>query len=310
MTPFLRQLVIMSTSDWEPLATEGLWKKYKLEHDMLSSYTCFKNYFQAQVSKTAATNPEFYAMRAFNETSAHVNATKKYLFYLLCVAGGVYALCSGFDGMVAVLSVCFQELYIGLVIALGVLSALSALGIFIARDKPSILESLGLKSHQHQALIDEYIFSLQVYIHHKKQAILHKTHAINDLEIEELKGSCLMLKDIFSEKKVINEETKNSWLVYLQVNFAMFVGGVLFCSDGFFVGENVANFFFSQSFNLGLTISLIVALFALASYCYVECSSLKEYLYDRLFTDHLMTCESLEELDDDLAFFEHVSPGS
>lgn len=298
-----------NTLPWNPLAMDSIWKQYKVQNQSTPCYSRFVEYFNHHVQDLKSVKFEIYSMHAFNESLEHVDSTTRWVFYLLCIAGGVYALCSGFDGMVSVLSVFFQELYIGFILALAILSALSALGIFIARDKPSILESLGLKSHKYQSIIDEYIFSLQVYLHQKKQEILHKQILVDLEQIEDLKASSLLLKHMLLEKQDINEEIKHSWIVYLQSNFAMFVGGVLFCSDGFFVGENVASFFLSQSSTLGLGISVAVALFALASYCYVECSSLKEYLYDRLFTDQLMTHASLEEAKDDYAFFEHISPG-
>lgn len=298
----------MQEMSWEPLHRHSLWQNYQRQNVAIS-YSEFSRFLNEHISEQVLWPLELHSMHNFNESLEHAHPRVLNLFYLLCCSGGIYALCSGFDGMIAVLSTFFQELYLGIVIGLAVLSALSALGIFIARDRPSILESLGLKSYHYQSVIDEYLFSLQSYIHQKKQAILHREVAAQRPLIQELKTSSEILETLLTEKQHLNELTKNSWSVYLQSNFAMFVGGILFCSDGFFVGQNVMQFLFSQSPQFILVFSLMVAACALASYAFVECSSLKEYLYDHLFTDQMITVRALEENHDDLAFFELVVPG-
>ena len=242
-------------------------------------------------------NGELYLMRSFtNSIQNHHNQMSWGLYYLLCIAGGLYALCSGFDGMASVLSLVVPQLYLGFVVFLGVLSALSALGIFIARDKPAIMESIGLSHNPYHNLVDEYIYSLQIYNSSQFQSKVQKNEQGTEFNNE--KKIAEILSAIFENKEELNTKVKNSWFVQIKANVVMFIGGVLFFSDGFFVGENVAMFLgtllSTNSFGLTLGISLLMGLFALAAYWYVERSSLRDYLYDNVSTDECLRKDAAE----------------
>jgi len=92
-----------------------------------------------------------------------------YFFDLLCGLGMVLAFCSGFDGMVSVITMVMPQLFLGCAITLGVISAICALGIFLARDKLSIAEALGLQLETTADQVDLYLFKLQHFYHVESQ---------------------------------------------------------------------------------------------------------------------------------------------
>jgi hypothetical protein len=276
--------------EWYPLADDSIWNRYLTQSNNLSYITFIE--FVRKDSITEKFKQEISNMRLFDKQ--HQQQASWNLFYLLSLAGGVYALCDGFDGMVSILNAVLPQLSQALVIAIGALSALSALGIFIARDKPNILDSLGLDSPKYKNVIDEYIFSLQVFIHKRKY----------DLDTKKMYELNLKLNQLLEEKQQMNQDIQKSLSVVLFSDFVLLVGGILFFSDGFFIGENVASFFLSHSIMLSLGLSFSIAFFALAAYWYVERTSMRDYMYNEFFTDQKMTGEKLTESREDTQIFE------
>lgn len=295
--------------EWNPYDDNSIWacylKQRKLKDSIENEYQHFVFFFNTHLKNTtkknefiAKHNGELHLMRSFtNSIQNHHNQVSWGLYYLLCVAGGLYALCSGFDGMVSVLSLVVPQLFLGFVIFFGVLSALSALGIFIARDKPSIMESIELSHNPYHNLADEYIYNLHVYNSSKFDSKVNNRR--NGAEFKHEKETAEILSVIFENKEKLNNKVKNSWFVQIKANVVMCIGGVLFFSDGFFVGENVAMFLgtllSTNSFGLTLGISLVMGLFALAAYWYVERSSLRDYLYDNVSTDECIRKDAAEK---------------
>jgi hypothetical protein len=280
-------------AEWNPLAIDSVWNRYLITHTNNINYISFIE-FVKQDSITAQFKQEVANMRLFEKQHNQLEKASWNLFYLLSLAGGVYALCDGFDGMVSILNAVLPQLSQGLVVAIGALSALSALGIFIARDKPNILDSLGLDSPKYKNVIDEYIFSMQVFIHKRKYQV--DTQSIYHLN--------LRLNQMLEEKQRMNKDIQNSLSVVLFSDFVLLVGGILFFSDGFFIGENVASFFLSHSIMLSLGLSFSIAIFALAAYWYVERTSMRDYMYNEFFTDQKMTVEKLSESQEDAEIFQ------
>jgi hypothetical protein len=298
---------MQTRNEWNPYVN-SIWADY-LNHQKLKEkieneyqyFICFFNEHLKDIKKKsefmAKNNGELYLMRSFtNSIQNHHNQVSWGLYYLLCIAGGLFALCSGFDGMASVLSLVVPQLYLGFVVFLGVLSALSALGIFIARDKPAIMEGIGLSHNPYHNLVDEYIYSLQIYNSSQFQSKVQKNEQGTEFNHEKMTAE--ILNRIFENKKTLNIQVINSWFVQIKANVVMLIGGVLFFSDGFFVGENVAMFLgtllSTNSFGLTLGISLVMGLFALAAYWYVERSSLRDYLYDNVSTDECLRKDAAE----------------
>jgi hypothetical protein len=280
---------------WDPHAEYAIWQTY-CEQDQAPSYHAFARFIKEQCQekeKKALFQAELKLLRDHAKLKKGSKVSWN-LYYFLCVAGGIYALCSGFDGMVSVLSLLAPQIYLGVLIAFGLLSALSALGIFIARDRPSISDSLDLEHDPYHSMVDEYLYHVQMF---NNQAIEDKWRPNPDIAREY--ETAQKLKQIFKDKKKLNCEKKSSIWVGLQSQLVMGIGAVLFFSDGFFVGENVALLLAPllgphvAAITLGLSIAM--GLFALAAYWYVERSSLKDYLFNHVVTDEYLREEHAQK---------------
>ena len=222
---------------------------------------------------------------------------KWFLYRMLCAAGAIYSLCATFDGMISVLSILFPQLYLGLIVTIGIVSALSGLGILIARDKPSIALELGIDEPTDFSGIEAYLFLLQQYLHLKKLAVEtqalelagtgEKSLSPDFKKFLEKKAEFENLKDLFQAAIDLNQQRIQSWVVFGESQLVLLIAAVLFFSDGFFVGEAIGGFLASLMhlnpvfFTFGA--ALLLASCALAAYCYVERPSLKEYLHGTFF---------------------------
>lgn len=294
-------------SVWDPYIPDAVWHGF-IENSN-KSYADFCAYFNERfhLSQTKHhISAEFIQLRIFtNSVQNHQSHVSWGLYYFLCVAGGLYALCSGFDGMASLLALVMPELYMGLLIALGVLSALSALSIFIARDKPSIMETIELSYNPYHSLADEYLFSMQIFNDAKiSEQIKNKA-----LDFRKEETTAKLLKSILQEKAEHNQKIKQDWWVQIQANIVMMVGGILFFSDGFFVGENMAELIATllafNSCEMVLLTSIIMGLCALIAYWYVERSSLRTYWYDNVTTDDSLVEERTQVNEKNLEFLSY-----
>ncbi len=276
----------MNTS-WDPLQKNALWAKY-LAQDTLSPdgpYERFCIFFHKNSSLS-----EYEAELSLMRSITPINNHSWKLYYFLCISGAIYALCAGFDGMFSVLSVIFPQLHLGLLVGFCVLSALCASGIFIVRDKPSVMDALELPSKESCSVVDEYIFSLQRYMHLQSECLLDSEKLSSNVEyLGYLKKSTTHLGDILADKKEHNSQIQQTWHVWLQSSLVVFIGGLLYFSDGFFIGQNVACLFMSPSLMLNIYIAAAIGICALAAYWFVERQSLEYYLYGVLFTDQNLT---------------------
>lgn len=244
-----------------------------------------------------------------------ISCIRWFFYRALCLAGAIYSLCAGFDGMISVLSMLFPHLYLGLIITFGVVSAVSGLGIFIARDKPSIALELGIEEPSDFSGIEAYLFLLQQYLHLKKTAVTTQAleaeetgkklpdGVFNELfaKKEQFKG----LKNLFKAVIDLNDQRIESWEVFIKSNLVLMIAAVLFFGDGFFVGEAIGSFL-AASMHLNpvfftYAMALLLACCALAAYCFVERPSLKEYLHGSFFTNQTIFVEKHQEIEDDLS---------
>ena len=135
---------------------------------------------------------------------------------------------------------------------------------------------------------------MQEFIHKRKYQV----------DIKSMYQLNLQLNQLLEEKKRMNQYIQNRLSVVLFSDFVVLVGGILFFSDGFFIGENVASFFLSHSIMLSLGLSFSIAIFALAAYWYVERTSMRDYMYNEFFTDQKMTVETLSKSQEDKEIFQ------
>ena len=224
-----------------------------------------------------------------------------YLFDLLCGLGMVLAFCSGFDGMVSVITMVMPQLFLGCAITLGVISAICALGIFLARDKLSIAEALGLQLETTADQVDLYLFKLQLFYHVERQKkFMKKDHQ----DLQELHQEYQTVEKILEGKQLVNQSRMEDMDVNIQSGAVMLIGGIIMFSDGFFVGQSVGMFLSSLMIShicaLTLTLGLVVGLCGLASYLYVERPSLSKFLYGVIFTNQEETEERLAKTQEDV----------
>ncbi|MDQ5883687.1 MAG: hypothetical protein QG556_23 [Pseudomonadota bacterium] len=229
------------------------------------------------------------------------------LYKILSIFGGIYAFFSGFDGMIAVLSVLFPMLNLKLMILVGLVSAFSSLGVFLARDKLSIAETLNISKEIDGELLDDYLFYLSQHYNFLYQESFNNP---KDLEILNFLVCIRILKSLLEEKSALNIIKIQSWLSQLQTHLILMIGAILFFSDGFFIGQGLA-LFLVQAFTLNasiwvLCLSIFVGLTALSGYWFVEKPYVEKYLYQELITDEEHVQQSLSRLDDMLKMLEKL----
>lgn len=249
---------------------------------------------------------ELKALKTFYEKESE-NLFIWFLYKILSIFGGMYAFFSGFDGMIAVLTVLFPMLNLKLILLLGLVSAFSSLGVFLARDKPSIAESLEISKEMNGALLEDYLFYLEKYYD-----ALYQESFLNpkDLSILNHIAYIRILKSLFEEKSKLNMLKIQSWMSQLQTKMIIYIGAILFFSDGFFIGQGLA-LFLVQAFTLNasvliLCLSIWVGLMALSGYWFVERPYVEKYLYQQLMTDEESVQSSILRLDHMLKILEKL----
>lgn len=278
------------------LDNDTLWQTF-LRSD-IKDYASFKT--------TLATQPEqlkleLEALSVYLQSQAPQDPFEWHLFDFLCVLGAIFAFCSGFDGMVSVVFVVFPQLFVGLAIVLGVISAICALGIFLARDRLSIAEALGLDIETTTDKVDQYLFKIQKFYHHHS---IQKLASRDRSNLQDLIDEYQVLTELLNHKQVLNSRRMQDIDVNLQSNIVLLIGAIILFSDGFFVGQSVglffANFLMSNPFILTLITGVGIGLCGLACYLYVERPSLNKFLYGVLFTNQVETELRLAETQDDV----------
>lgn len=277
---------------------KSLWKTFMHHPD--KSFEGFQKWLLFQPERL---KEEIKDLHGYLLQQRPQNTFQWHLFDFLCVLGTIFAFCSGFDGLVSVLSMAFPELFFGFSIALGVISALCALGIFLARDKLSIADALGLEIETTQDEVDQYLFKIQRYYHIQSEKKLsdHDKEALSEW-IDEYR----ILVHLLDTRYALNKKRMNDIDVYLQSNIVILIGGIILFSDGFFVGQSVgffvANFIMCNAFILTLSLGLGIGFCGLASYLYVERPSLERFLYGVLFTNQEEAEKRLTETQNDLSY--------
>jgi hypothetical protein len=275
----------------------SLWEDFytsKIEHN----YSEYKTFLSQHPDRLKA---EMAAINLYLQNLEPQRPYQWYLFDFLCGLGMVLAFCGGFDGMVSVISMLMPELFLGFSIALGVISAICALGIFLARDKLSIAEALDLELETTDDQVDLYLFKLQRFYHTQS---LEKLKNQDYQDLKDLTAEYQTLERILQGKQSANLSRMEDIDVNIQSAIVMIIGGIIMFSDGFFVGQSVGMFFasllISNMFALNLTLGLLVGLCGLASYLYVERLSLSKFLYGVIFTNQEETEERLSKTQEDL----------
>lgn len=278
----------MQNQTWDPYGEDSIWQTYINAYPN-PSYQSFSLFVQ-NLENQARFADELAQIRRHKKLTASKKTSWR-LYYFLSIAGGIYALCSGFDGMVSVLSLLTPQLYLGVIITLGLLSAISALGIFIARDLPSIMDSLNLAHSPYHSAVDTYLYHLQRF----NQQSTEENWKPGAQFYQQVR-TAEQLSKIFADKEVLNGIRKSSWWVQVQAHVVTGIGAILFFSDGFFIGENLALLCASvlassQLLAFTLAISVLMGIFALAAYWYVERCSMHDYLLNHVATDEYLRQE-------------------
>jgi hypothetical protein len=282
------------------------------QNPFLSKYSLFKEprtfaHFSQQVivQQTDVSNELSALKQSFSETN---QPFLKWLMYqFLVVFGGVYAFFASFDGMSAVLTTLFPFINIGLLVAIGLVAAFCGLGVFLARDKMAIAETLEITEEYQLDLINDYLFHLERYYESLYQESLKETSDLSILDnIQYLK----ILKEIFEDKSRLNQNIIRQPMSYVQTQLILGIGAILFFSDGFFIGQSLAllisSFFALNSAALVLSMGIVIGLMALSSYWFVERPYVEKYLYQDLFTDESKVQASIERIDNQLQHLEKL----
>ena len=267
-----------------------LWNKYRTSSQDQAPYQAFKRLFDEQELLDIATDIEFLKTQIakLKNVGPQPVSVCTWLFYrMVCAAGALFAICSGFDGMISVLSMLFSQLFVGLIVFFAIISALSGLGVFIARDKPSIAEKLGIDESSDASGVETYLCLLQQWLHLRKEQAV--TNGNRD-ELLGMKQEFEVLKKIFSAAKDANQKNMQSCFVVGASELVLLIGAVLFFSDGFFVGQAIGGFL-AMVLHLNpvfccFAMAILLATCALAAYCFVERPTLSSYLYGSIFTNH------------------------
>lgn len=326
--------MLKSIDDASDACSLHIWTEYMtsvyLTDPTLSSQATFKAFevlFQQHQKNTANFAKEISFLETeiarLKQDTPKQQDTLRWIFYrMLCAAGALFALCSGFDGMISVLSMFFPQLYVGLIIFFGVISALSGLGIFIARDKPIIALELGINEPTDFSGIEAYLFLLQQYLHLKKEAAVRQARQADEQstplnpdvrdQLLEKKVQFKGLKKLFEAVRNLNQEHIESWAVFVKSQLVLLIGAVLFFTDGFFVGEAIGAFL-AVILHLDpvffcFTTALLLASCALAAYCFVERPSLEEYLHGSIFTNQTEFNEKYQQNEADLDLIFMLAP--
>lgn len=219
-----------------------------------------------------------------------------HVFQLLCLAGGCVSFCNGFNGVTSILLGFFPNILLGLLMVLGLVAACSSLAIFIAQDKPAITENLGMMPDIFLPEMDEYLFHIQRYLHHKQQ--------LADLSLLNKLSFYYSLRDILKTKKVYNNALSETQNVILLSNMIISVGAILYFSDSFFVGQSTAyflgQFLFFDPFLFSVCIAFLLGVAGLSYYWGRERPSLEQFLKREWFTDDQHTEERISQLNADI----------
>jgi hypothetical protein len=289
--------MFLKASNFQLQTSTSLWEEF-CALDSEKDYISYKRFLLQYADRL---KQEMEAFNLYFQNLESQSTYQWYLFDLLCGLGMVLAFCSGFDGMVSVITMVMPQLFLGFAIALGVISAICALGIFLARDKLSIAEALGLELETTADQVDIYLFKLQRFYHAESQRKLHEQ---DHQDLNELYQEYQAVEKILEGKQLANQSRMEDMDVNIQSGAVMLIGGIIMFSDGFFVGQSVgmfvASLLVSHMFALTLTLGLVVGLCGLASYLYVERPSLSKFLYGVIFTNQEETEERLTKTQEDV----------
>lgn len=283
-----------------------------LQNSFFSTYSglagkkTFAHFIQEVVKlESDVTNELNTIKQSFSETN---QPFLKWLMYQsLVVFGGVYAFFASFDGMSAVLLTLFPFINIGLLVAIGLVAAFSGLGVFLARDKMAIAETLEITEEYKLDLINDYLFHLERYYENR---YLESLKTSDDLSILDNILYLKVLQDIFEDKSRLNQNIIRQPTSYIQTQMVLGIGAILFFSDGFFIGQSLAllisSFFAINSAALVLSMGIVIGLMALSSYWFVERPYVEKYLYQDLFTDESKVQLSLDRINNQLQHLEKL----
>ena len=230
------------------------------------------------------------------------------MFHLVSTFGALCAIFAGFDGFVSVLTLLFPQLSLTCIIIFGIIAAICSFLAFIARDRQAIAEALGIHDYGTTNLSDSYVFAVEKYLHDEFIASLGKKNLVNDMlpNIEYLKS----IKTYLEDKSKNNQQVITQPMNILITQSVIGIGAILLFSDGFFIGQGLGTFlsllFVIHNPLLIITLSVLLGVFALTVYFYVEKPYLEKYINNTLFTQENKVQESLVRLEHNIAVLDNL----
>ena len=234
--------------------------------------------------------------------------TRNIMFHMVSTFGALCAIFAGFDGFVSVLTLLFPQLSLTCIIIFGIIAAICSFLAFIARDRQAIAEALGIHDYGTTNLSDSYVFAIEQYYHTNFIKSLDK----KDLAVEILPAIEYLrtIETYLEDKSKNNQQVITQPMNILITQSVIGIGAILLFSDGFFIGQGLGTFlsllFVIHNPLLIITLSVLLGVFALTVYFYVEKPYLEKYINNTLFTQENKVQESLERLKHNIAVLDNL----
>ena len=200
---------------------------------------------------------------------------KRILFTCLKIAGSLYALCAGFDGITAFLAL-FTSIPAWAIVLSGFLFSILSIAVFYGFDLVTIASNLNISFNESRQLLDLLQDEIK-WIKKIKQHLLAQIQYDASEQPQKIIAALLACESKFAQDRKIYQQMGEGAAIWLLNCMVSGIIGVVFFSGGFFTGQSLAlavfGLFFtsiSATFWPILLISIVVGLAALSIYWFVE----------------------------------------
>ncbi len=166
----------------------------------------------------------------------------KFQYMSLVIAGTLFAICDGFDGVSSILFL-FTAVPSWLVFVLGFAFSLLSVAVFYGFDLVTISNNLGVEFSHARQLLDVLVEQAEQIKQLRKQINRKYKVTTDPDELRSLQAILAMLiirYDALDEARVVyTTELNKSYLNALKLTLAV-IAGILFFSYGFFSGQSMA----------------------------------------------------------------------
>lgn len=199
---------------------------------------------------------------------------KRLLFILLTIAGSLYALSAGFDGITAFLAL-FTSIPVWGIVLAGFLFSILSIAVFHGFDLVAIAENLDISLNESRQLLDVIADEINWIKKIKAVIPMHQQH--NPKQSQKIIQALIKCAESLEHDRVqYNNLTENTGLWVLK-SIVSGIIGIVFFSGGFFTGQSLALAVFSLAFTSIsatfwpiLLISIAIGLAAFSVYWFVE----------------------------------------